>query len=154
VTVTLFFESWFCWAKTSLCSIWLWMNAGWDGGGSLTISLLSIETTVAIVGLSFAISCTQRSPICMHLKIWSRQSGLHISRSIKDIMFSSIHIFHALKKTRKRRVKTIKYMHSKFKYIIIAIKKIDHYYYESILGKINDLEKLTYPKRLSACSWL
>jgi hypothetical protein len=45
-------------------------NAGCLAGGMSIISLLSIETTAAIVGLSAADSCTHRSPICMHLKIF------------------------------------------------------------------------------------
>ena len=45
------------------------INAGWLGGGRNTSSLLSIEITVAIVGLSTASSCTHRNPMCMHLKI-------------------------------------------------------------------------------------
>lgn len=43
------------------------MNAGFIGGGRSTISLFSIEITVAIVGLSAANSWTHRSPMCMNL---------------------------------------------------------------------------------------
>jgi hypothetical protein len=45
------------------------MKAGWLGGGRNTASLISIEITAAIVGLSTASSCTHKSPICMHLEI-------------------------------------------------------------------------------------
>lgn len=48
---------------------WLWTNAGWSGGGRNATSLLSIEITAAIVGLSTVSYCMHRSPICMHLKI-------------------------------------------------------------------------------------
>jgi hypothetical protein len=45
-------------------------NAGSLAGGMSIVSLLSIEITAAIVGLSAADSCTHRSPICMNLKIF------------------------------------------------------------------------------------
>ena len=45
------------------------MNAGLLGGGSNIVSLLSIEITAPIVGLSMASSCAHNSPICMHLEI-------------------------------------------------------------------------------------
>jgi len=45
------------------------MNAGWLGGGRNATSLLSIEITAAIVGLSTASSCTHRRAMLMHLKI-------------------------------------------------------------------------------------
>ena len=62
------------------------MNAGFNGGGRSTISLLSIETTVAISGLSFASSCEQRSPMCMHLTMSFTLFGFDISGSISDWM--------------------------------------------------------------------
>jgi hypothetical protein len=67
------------------------MNAGSFGGGRDATSLLSIEITVAIVGLSTADSCTHKSPICMHLKIFLWWLWPYISGSMNDKTLSSFH---------------------------------------------------------------
>ena len=77
----------------------LWMNAGCFGEGRLAVSLLSIEITVVIVGLSLASSCTHKRPICMHLIISAWLLGCDISGSIRDVTFSAFHNFHAYVQT-------------------------------------------------------
>lgn len=116
VTVTLLMDCvmWFCWDESAHDTICLLMNAGFNGGGRSTISLLSIETTVAISGLSFASSCEQRSPMCMHLTMSFTLFGFDISGSISDWMSFSFHNFQAWNQNKNQfiKVKITKHFHN------------------------------------------
>jgi len=70
------------------------MNAGLLGASN-TPSLFSIEITAAIVGLSTAISCTHKSPMCMYLKMQRWWLGSCIPWSIRDKILSSLHCIQA-----------------------------------------------------------
>lgn len=72
VRVTLFKEQllfWVCCEELVPVSEWLDFieNADCFGSGSSMVSLLSIESTVEMDGLSFGSSWTHNNPICMHL---------------------------------------------------------------------------------------
>ena len=97
VTVTLLIEHllWLLWEDSVYKAISLSINAGCFGRGRSTVSLLSMEITKDIVGLSLAKSCTHNNPTCMHLKISILKQGSDIIGSIKATMLSTFHNFHA-----------------------------------------------------------
>lgn len=65
VTVTSFTETPLDEEESGPPQTFLKINAGLLGGGRL-VSLPNMNTTSNMVGLSIAISCTHKSPICMH----------------------------------------------------------------------------------------
>ena len=97
VTVTLLIEQILCLplVDSESKAICLSVNAGCFGWGRSTISLLSIEITTDMVGLSFANSCTHNKPTCTHLKISNSKHGSDIIGSINATMLSAFHNFHA-----------------------------------------------------------
>ena len=72
-----------------------------------TISLLSMEITTDIIGLSLANSCTHNKPTCMHLNISISQYGSYIIGPIKAIMLFAFHNFHAWKHQNKIEILSI-----------------------------------------------
>lgn len=70
-------------------------KTGLWGGGMSSISRLSIERTVWMVGLSLANSCTHNSPIWMHRIISTSIFELAILWSAKAKTLFSLHNFQA-----------------------------------------------------------
>lgn len=134
---------WFCRDDSADDTICLSTNAGCDGRGRLTISLLSIETTVAIIGLSVARFCKQRSPMCMHLSMSFTWFGLDISGSITDWMSFSFHNFQAWNQNKNQLI-TVKTTTNFHNYLQVIV------YFQN---KEHSLERLTNPKRLNDWSW-
>ena len=62
-----------------------------------TISLLSMQITTDTINLSLANFCTHNKSTCMHLNISISKHGSYIIGSIKAIMLSAFHNFHAWK---------------------------------------------------------
>jgi len=69
--------------------------AGCFGVGSVRVSLSSMVTTFDVVGRSFGLSCTHKSPICTHFTNWSvLQTSCRVG-SIKSNTLFSPHNLHA-----------------------------------------------------------
>lgn len=88
---------WLCPEESVSWVIFLMVNAGCFGRGRSTISLLIIEITVDMEGLSFALSCVQRSPTFMHLRSSASKCVTGTFGSTNAITLSSFHNFHACK---------------------------------------------------------
>ncbi|KAK0578295.1 hypothetical protein LWI29_008210 [Acer saccharum] len=85
-------------------SLFLIENVDFLGEGSI-VSLLNIKTTFDMFGLSFALSCTHKSPTWMHLitSFAGHESFMHestISRALPSLQSSHI-LFPALHENRK-----------------------------------------------------
>jgi len=75
-------------------------NPGFLGCAIVAVSLLNINTTEDIVGLSSARSCTHNSPTCMHLKTSDGEYELAMEESISSKAFPSFHNFQLYKKEK------------------------------------------------------
>ncbi|CAA7020830.1 unnamed protein product [Microthlaspi erraticum] len=64
-------------------------KAGCFGSGMSAISLLSIEHTVATLGLSLAASCTHKRPMWTHFRNSFSKTGSKISGSTKPLISPS-----------------------------------------------------------------
>jgi hypothetical protein len=129
---------------SSHVSICLSVNAGCFGRGRSIVSLLSMEITMEIVGLSLENSCTHSSPICMHLKISISKHGSRIIGSINATILSAFHIFHAYRKQKHE---------NKIENLSINTKNSSKQAM-GILKKNEAMrsERLTNPRRLMFCS--
>lgn len=88
-------------------------KAGWFGGSNGTFSLLSIETTSFIVGLSSAFSCTQRSAILTYLINISLEGTSSKTGSINSNTLSLVHKSHTLTSTHTKLVNKLDIFHWK-----------------------------------------
>ncbi|CAN0911718.1 hypothetical protein LINGRAPRIM_LOCUS1051 [Linum grandiflorum] len=68
------------------------VNAGCFGAGNCTTSLVSIDITSDIVGLSSALYSMHSSPTLMHLRIWFLS---HESSNVGSINFNGVPSFHS-----------------------------------------------------------
>jgi hypothetical protein len=73
-------------------------NPGFFGSAIVAVSLLNINTTEDIVGLSSARSCTHNSPTCMHLRTSEGEYELSMEESISFKAFCSFQSFQLYKK--------------------------------------------------------
>lgn len=73
-------------------------NPGFLGCGIIADSLLSINNTEDIVGLSSARSWTHKSPTCMHLRTSDCEHESPMDESMSSNVLPSLHCLHAYNK--------------------------------------------------------
>lgn len=98
-------------------------NAGRVGLGRVTVSLASMWTTLDIVGLSAASSCTHNRPMCTHFRISLGKHDFSINGSINSKPLLSHQKFHAYNCT---------YMH-----LVLVISNFIYFKYKHELGNLH-----------------
>lgn len=85
------------WASKYHCE----KHRGCFGIESNVVSFSSMNTTVDISGLLFGLSCTHKSPMCMHLRASLAEQLSSRDESTKSIALPPFHRLHAWTNSRK-----------------------------------------------------